>query len=246
MNTDERPPFSKGENSKQPGNRREIKRSPPARRIGEGRALLPHLDSISFMTCRAAANSAEAPPAAGMSPLPVDAAGACTPSTSEHPEPPPQQRRLAPHPGSFKAHKNKQLGVHSARRAAIPRLGREDVCRNGAASAPLCKVGWGALQGLQPRFETFPTPLQSLSRESDTGKRSSWQQMSPTNPLRHQMRKSTKVRGDARSEAAAATAWPRASRHAEPHRPAHECSLVIHKTLVPLKRVTLGHIFEKY
>lgn len=80
MNTDERPPFSKGENSKQPGNRREIKRSPPARRIGEGRALLPHLDSISFMTCRAAANSAEAPPAAGTSPVPAPRALLSTPS----------------------------------------------------------------------------------------------------------------------------------------------------------------------
>lgn len=156
MNTDERPPFSKGENSKQPGNRREIKRSPPARRIGEGRALLPHLDSISFMTCRAAANSAEAPPAAGTSPLPVDAAGACTPSTSEHPEPPPQQRRLAPHPGSFKAHKNKQLGVHSARQGSHPTAWPRGRLQKWGSIGPAVQGGLGSTAGAAAAFQNLP------------------------------------------------------------------------------------------
>lgn len=69
MNRNQRPPYSKQENSKQAGNRREIKSSPPIRHTHEGRALLPHLDSISSGTCRAVSNSAKAPPAARMSPL---------------------------------------------------------------------------------------------------------------------------------------------------------------------------------
>lgn len=116
MNTDERPPFSKGENSKQPRNRREIKSSPPARLIGKGRALLPHLDSISSMTCRATANPAEAPLPAGMSPVPVETSGPGIPSMSMHPKPLLQHQpwqHLATHLHSLRAHKSKELsGSH--------------------------------------------------------------------------------------------------------------------------------------
>jgi len=166
VNTDERPLFSKGENSKQPGNRRGIKRSPPARCIGEGRALLPHLDSISSVTCRAVANSAEAPPAAGTSPLPTEGPGPHTPSTSVHPEPPLQHRprqRLLPHLGSLTAHKIKRLRERCSGGFGVvgqPSQGLAE--RTFAEVRHNLRVGWGELWGLQRCVATSPMPLQTL------------------------------------------------------------------------------------
>lgn len=217
VNTDERPLFSKGENSKQPGNRREIKRSPPCPPHRQGQSFASTLGFNYLGDLKSCSKLCQSPSGCWDVPSCCQDVPSCCwdvppahgGSQSPHPEPQLQHQpwqHLTPCLGSLKAHRNNQLGVH---------------CSRGLAWWGSCPTAWsrgglqkwgrisstvqGGLGRAVVGFETFPTPLQSLSTgravswESDSHKRSSWQQIRLTKPLGHQVRRSTRVHGDAQT-----------------------------------------------
>lgn len=202
--------------------------------MGKGRALLPHLDSISSVTCRAASKPRRSPSARRDIPSAHGGSWSLHPAVGAPRAPATASARqhLAPHPGSLRA--QEQRGLRRGGRA-VPGLGH---LQKSGSTGPAAQGGLGSSAGAAavsqnlPNAPAEPRHWGAISAGGATLVRGAAGGGSAPQILLDV--RSTKVQGDARTEAATATEHPDGP------------SLTPRHTRAPLKWVTLGHTFEKY